>query len=456
MRQLSPKPHGRITMIFVLFLFVFNFTCYAQQEKIAFEKYGVEEGLPEEFVASMVQDDQGFIWATTQNGLIKFDGYTIKVYRGNRDDPNAIWNRNLGSGLIKAKDGKLWIGSGSNSGGLTSFDPRTEKFSNIISDFNDTSKIPYSNNSVLFEDIENNIWIRSFSGNRGENMLCRYEPDTKKMYRYPYEVGSRFNDIVGNFSMAESKKDSSIWLVTADKNVMRYVRESDKFEQILQKGDLIPGTSINDSIQDITPAGPSGLIPMGNNQHLYLWDPITREAVHQYSFPKHPDGQWIGAVFEDQKGNFWVSSEGHLTRIHPEKLERQDYKVGEGILNFKGGPADITSLIPILQDDSFVWFLVRANDSPNSSILRYDHRKKNYEWFDEKLNYEKNQLEIWFRLNMLKDRTGLFGWVIDQAYINKVLRQSNWSFSGMMQKIRLLYPQTPLIFYLKIASKDFG
>ena len=397
----------RLTLRMIGVCILFSFGLMAQTEKIAFEKYGVEEGLPEEFVASMVQDDQGFIWATTQNGLVKFDGYKIKVYRGNREDPNAIWSRNLGSGLIKAKDGKLWIGSGSNSGGLTSFDPRTEKFTNFFPDFNDISKIPYSNCSILFEDIENNIWFRSFSGNRGEDLLCRYEPRTKQIYRYPYQVASRFNDIVLNFNLAESKKDSSIWMVTVDKSIMRYVRKLDKFEEVIKKGDLIPGTSINDSIQDITPAGPSGLIPMANNQNLYLWDPIAGKAAHDYSFPEHLEGRWIGTAFEDLKGNFWVSSDGHLTRIHPKKSERQDYKFGEGILNFKGGPVAIASIIPLLQDDSFVWFLIGANDLPNSSILRYDHRKMIFEWFDEKFNYKKNQLEIGGRLNMLKDRTGL-------------------------------------------------
>ena len=54
-----------------VFLFVTS-GLMAQKEKIAFEKYGVEEGLTEGFVDSMVQDDQGFIWAATQNGLVKF------------------------------------------------------------------------------------------------------------------------------------------------------------------------------------------------------------------------------------------------------------------------------------------------------------------------------------------------------------------------------------------------
>jgi signal transduction histidine kinase/ligand-binding sensor domain-containing protein len=379
----------------------------AQTEKIAFEKYGVEEGLPEEYVSSMVQDDQGFIWATTQNGLVKFDGYTIEVFRGNRENPDAIWSRNLSGGILKGSDGKLWIGSSSNSGGLTSFDPRTEKFTNFLPDLNDPTKTPYPNCNVLFEDIDKNIWFNSFLENGEENLLCKYEPKTNQIYRYPYAVGRRYNDIVLNFSLAESKKDSSIWLITQDKSLMRYARDLDKFELVFEKSDIIPGTTVRDSIQDITPAGKSGLIPMGNNQNVYLWDPIARKVANSFSFPNHIDGQWIGSAFEDKKGNFWISSEGHLTRINPKESEREDYKFGEGDLMFNGGTSDVISIIPLIHDTAYIWFQIRANGQPNESLMRYDLKMKEFQWFDEKFNVESNQVELAGRMQMLKDNTGL-------------------------------------------------
>ncbi len=379
----------------------------AQTEKIAFEKYGVKEGLPEEFISSMVQDDQGFIWATTQNGLIKFDGYTIEVFRGNRENPDAIWSRNLSGGILKGSDGKLWIGSSSNSGGLTSYDPRTEKFTNFLPDLNDPTKTPYPNCNVLFEDIDKNVWFSSFLENGEENLLCKYEPKTNQIYRYPYALGRRYNDIVLNFSLAESKKDSSIWLITQDKSIMRYARNLDKFELVFKQSDIIPGTTVRDSIQDITPAGKSGLIPMGNNQNVYLWDPIARKVVNSFSFPNHGDGLWIGSAFEDHKGNFWISSRGHLTRINPKELEREGYNFGEGDLMFKGGTSDIISIIPLIHDSASIWFQIRANGQPNESLMRYDLKMKEFEWFDEKFNVESNQVKLAGRMQMLKDNTGL-------------------------------------------------
>ena len=106
---------------------------FAQQKKIAFEKYGVAEGLPEEVAITPLQDDKGFIWFGTQNGLVKYDGYRFKVYRiaSDKKDTASFQLRNLGGGLLKAKDGKIWIGESGDKGGVSSFDPLTEKFRNF-------------------------------------------------------------------------------------------------------------------------------------------------------------------------------------------------------------------------------------------------------------------------------------------------------------------------------------
>ena len=65
---------------------------FGQVKKMAFEKYGVAEGLPEEFVSDMVQDDKGFIWLSTQNGLVKYDGYKFHVFKksANKNDTNGL------------------------------------------------------------------------------------------------------------------------------------------------------------------------------------------------------------------------------------------------------------------------------------------------------------------------------------------------------------------------------
>ena len=115
-----------------VFLLVGNGPLFAQPPKIAFEKYNVAEGLPEEFVRDLVQDDKGFIWFGTQNGLVKYDGYKFKVFKqaSDKTDTTSFQIRNTGGGLLKAKDDKIWIAENGGQGGVSSFDPLTEKFRN--------------------------------------------------------------------------------------------------------------------------------------------------------------------------------------------------------------------------------------------------------------------------------------------------------------------------------------
>ena len=38
-------------------------------------------GLPSNYIISLAQDPQGFVWMATDNGLIRYDGYFVEVIR---------------------------------------------------------------------------------------------------------------------------------------------------------------------------------------------------------------------------------------------------------------------------------------------------------------------------------------------------------------------------------------
>ncbi len=55
-----------------------------------FRQITVKNGLSNSYVNCLLQDRNGFIWIGTDDGLNRFDGYEIKVYRNNLDDKNSI------------------------------------------------------------------------------------------------------------------------------------------------------------------------------------------------------------------------------------------------------------------------------------------------------------------------------------------------------------------------------
>lgn len=70
------------------------------------DTWGIEEGLPVNNVVRMLQSQQGYLWFTTYDGLVRFDGLHFKVYQS-ENYPGLPSNRLIN--LHEAPDGSLWM-----------------------------------------------------------------------------------------------------------------------------------------------------------------------------------------------------------------------------------------------------------------------------------------------------------------------------------------------------------
>lgn len=66
-------------LLFFLFLLL-PIKGFAQVDKVYFEEYGTKEGLSEAAILSLTQDELGFTWFTTFNGLARYDGYEFEPF----------------------------------------------------------------------------------------------------------------------------------------------------------------------------------------------------------------------------------------------------------------------------------------------------------------------------------------------------------------------------------------
>lgn len=89
----------------------------------------VDDGLSQGFVYGAIQDKEGFIWLATPDGLNRYDGYTIKVYRTNAKDPYSL-PENFVRQVAEDDNGNLWVSTYSK--GLFVFDRITERFYPVI------------------------------------------------------------------------------------------------------------------------------------------------------------------------------------------------------------------------------------------------------------------------------------------------------------------------------------
>lgn len=72
---------------------------------LRFERLSVEDGLPNATVLAVLQDQDGFMWFATANGLARYDGSDFTVFR-HSEVLNSLSNNNT-FGLLQTADGLI-------------------------------------------------------------------------------------------------------------------------------------------------------------------------------------------------------------------------------------------------------------------------------------------------------------------------------------------------------------
>lgn len=122
--MLSQKTRLSI-VIFLFFSFFFVLqSAHANVSDIQFKSYTVADGLSQSTVTDIIEDDLGFIWFATTNGLNRFDGYDFKQFYSRPEDPHSLPNDFVRS-LFKDSSGRLWVAT---YGGLARYIADEDRF----------------------------------------------------------------------------------------------------------------------------------------------------------------------------------------------------------------------------------------------------------------------------------------------------------------------------------------
>lgn len=133
----------------------------AQQVEVEFEHITTQNGLSDNYIYSIIQDQKGFMWFGTEEGLNRYDGYIMKVYRANEGDSSSLSNDHIRA-LYEHPAGYIWIGT--DKGGLTVFDPVHETFQRFIPDSRGTSGPLGQTIHAIYPSKQGGIWLGSDQG----------------------------------------------------------------------------------------------------------------------------------------------------------------------------------------------------------------------------------------------------------------------------------------------------
>jgi two-component system sensor histidine kinase ChiS len=407
------------SFLYRVFLFTINLTLllslfpilttnlHAQPQDLKFTNITIEDGLSHSKVNCIYQDNQGFLWFGTNEGLNKYDGYTFSMFQPDPDDPHSI-SANLIRCILEDSKGNLWIGT--EAGGLNRYDRNYKSFSHFTAD--SSSEIMLSGNNInsIIEDSQGKLWLGTDQG------LDRLDLEQKKVFNYrPYPSAGDLqsaNEVI----VVYEDGFGTLWIGTLGGGLCSFDRERLKFSYF--RHDKKDRYSIgDDEIHSITEDSQGNLWIGTTNGGLNRFDRKTERFEHFYPGKDNPESTTIRAILDDGRGNLWIGNRSGLYNFDRKNCQFTYYA------HDPNNPYSLVqnSVWTIFKDaKGDLWFGTRGGvsylNTSNLPFIHYRADANNRRCLNKQAVYailEDRNGDIWFGtehggLNHLNRRMGLF------------------------------------------------
>jgi len=283
---------------------------------------GLQQGLRDNIVLSLLKDKNGLMWIGTSAGLYRYDGEYMQSYpvRG-------------ANGLIEDNDGRIWVTQGRGIG-MIDIKSGQVSLSNAI-------RFPRPDLPRMTVDAKGNIWI-SQTGSKGADVI---DPHTQTFKHLDTSTGLSGSNTLGTFE----DNQKNIWLT------------SDYGADIInpKKGTISHLQKINgletDTLSAIT-GDKKGTVWIAFNGGLTAVN-IEKGSIINYGNLQGLDNDDTHRILLDDKGMVWVAATSGLTLLDPAKGIAKSLSVNEGI------PPDF--IFDLVQDDQQRIWIANPNTGLN-------------------------------------------------------------------------------------------
>jgi len=386
---------------------VFQFLqCITQENPFVFKRFSTQNGLSNNWVRCIYQDDSDYLWFGTADGLNRFDGYEFKVYRPsnsenqslgdihinaiNRKNDHELWvctdigvySFNFEGNfhdpilsnisvlcLLQDSEGYMWFGTG---WGLYRYNTTDSSMVSFLYNGMKTSSISSNYINTIFEDSESNIWIGTKHG------LNLYNQKNKSFIRF--QASDNTKSISGNDVMSICEDRSKrIWIGTAQNGLNLLVKNTlgeISFKNI-SSGHIINMLIDYQNYLWICKGSGEGLIKLDLNKYtgkkdiptdIFLHDPINFKSLSDNS---------VFNIYEDNAKDIWVGTFGGGINYYS-KREKKFHTVQ---VNYSDNNSIKNNLInAVFEDENYLWI------GTEGGLDRYNKKKGQFKHFQFKAN----------------------------------------------------------------------
>jgi len=374
---------GAVIFAFAVVLLIFNGQVVLAQggaladSPVTFDHLTVVEGLSNNSVPAIVQDEQGFLWFGTHAGLNRYDGHGFKVYQHDPQEPGSLGVNGIRH-LALDQAGDLWIGTW--RGGLERFVRESETFIRFQHDPENPRSLSHDDIRSMYFDRAGTLWIGTNGGG-----LNRFEPKTGDFTHYrhdPDDPHSLSND--GVFAIYEDR-EGVLWIGTEGGGLNRFDRDSGTFTRYRHDPDN-PNSLSHDRVRAIYEDREGGFWIGTFSGGLNKFDRQSgtfKRYQHNPQEPSSLSSNSILTIYEDSADMLWIGTvNGGLNRFEPET---------ETFVRYVNSAHDPNSLshnlvFTIFEDRSGILWI----GTIGGGINYYDREKKRFTHYQQRVGDPKS------------------------------------------------------------------
>jgi signal transduction histidine kinase/ligand-binding sensor domain-containing protein/CheY-like chemotaxis protein len=324
-----------------------------------------KEGLNNNGIWDIYQDNEGIIWLLTSGGGINYYNpkkNKFKLFRHNYYDSNSLSYDVVGY-FYEDLNGFIWIGT--DGGGLDLYNPQTNRFKTFKNNPSDPYSISGNAIRCMAEDENKDLWIGTWDKgfnrfDRNSGKFHTYLPDAKKPTSISGKTVWHFCiDHKGIFWLAVH--DIGIDLFDKKKGVIKRFRPDSNNSKALSSSKVWyiyedsnqniwictdNGLNRYDSIHDnfiVYKSFPSNSVKViAEDKEKNLWIGTTKgiclikangTKVYTYDEKSGLSGNQVNGIVCDKRGNLWISTNNGISKFDPKTKIFRNFMENEGLQN---------------------------------------------------------------------------------------------------------------------------
>ncbi len=312
-----------VTFLFCIALGVALQT-FSQPKNLQFSYLTLDDGLSSSSINSFLQDEKGYMWVGTYDGLNRFDGVNFTVYKHNSDDSSSIADNLIWNIFIDHNNNLLFC----TEHGLCKYNWETDDFLNYnLAKSSPLAGVDFSLHNVA-EDTLGNLWLAAnialFYFDRKNNRAEQYLNDPND----PSSISNSYTESV------YIDRDEMVW-VTTQQGLNLFLPETGTFELITRGAtdqddysDIFFTDIIEDHEGNLWFGSTKGLFCLKYNSKF-----TDKRLIHYQHNPNDAhsiSNNQIISLLIDDKNILWVGTEnGGLNLLNRENEEFCCYRIND-------------------------------------------------------------------------------------------------------------------------------